>query len=468
MKFFIECTATYRSASNTGIQRVVRSIVKSSMNAAADNVAIPVIYQSGKFVGIKNKIPYPEVVGALEPHVLFSDQRKNRLKSAVRTGVAALAAAIPIPAFSRFLYAPRNTFGLAGIVFAPWSIVKRITNRHGPALHNPVTMERGDVLVLLDSSWDTNLWKTVAAYRRRGIYVAVVIYDLIPLTHPQFCTPGVVMAYRSWLGKAMVHADALMGISKTTASAIQIELANTVSAKAPLPCISYFWLGSELDGADTVGATIAPDVLALSITGIPTYVYVSTIEPRKNHRFALDGFEALWKSGVTANFVIVGKVGWHCAEFVTQVLAHPQFGKHLFMFNQVDDNALAYLYSTVQGLIFTSFAEGFGLPVIEGLQRGLPVFASDIPVFREIGQSGVQFVGLDDPDSLAGALAAHIQKGAPRLSQPVAWLNWHQSSCQLQQRIIACMTAGTTCAGTLIEESTPSTHHEAVLPDRVA
>ena len=454
MKFFIECTQTYDTKFNSGIQRVVRSIVRSAMAPENAQQAIPVIFDSGKFVGLKTAIPFPDDQQAVAGlTATLSGPAKTTVKSRLHALTAILARAIPAPAFVRFLYAPRNQFGLAGIVYFPSQLRKWVRGEKVPNLHADVTLEHGDVLVLLDSSWNTSMWDTVDACRRRGVFVVVVIYDLIPLLHPRFCTPSVVHAFTGWLGKAVMRADALIGISHTIAIDIQRDLGRFLDMPQPLPRISYFWLGSELDGDCGDQQRVGPDLLAVCASERPTYVYVSTIEPRKNHGYALAAFDALWRSGVAANFVIVGRIGWHCADFVREVHGHEQYGKQLFMFNNVDDNGLAHIYATVRGLIFTSFAEGFGLPVIEGLQRGLPVFASDIAVFREIGQSGVHFVDLADPASLADALATHIRTGAQRLAEPVAWLTWQQSLQQLQARIGECIAAQHSCAGEIVHRA---------------
>jgi alpha-1,2-rhamnosyltransferase len=292
-------------------------------------------------------------------------------------------------------------------------------------------MKTGDVLILLDSSWYLDMWKTIDFHKRNGIRVVTVVYDLIPHSHPQFCTPALAQSFNKWITQAAQRSDAVIAISKTIASDFKRDLPKMTGSARHQPRISHFLLGSELDGAQHAGNAIGPEILRFGQSSRPTYIYVSTIEPRKNHRYALDGFDVLWERGVEANLVIVGRVGWQGEEFARRVRNHKHFGKRLFMHNNVEDNELAYLYEKVQGLIFTSIAEGFGLPIVEGLQKGLPVFASDIPVFREIGRQGVQFVDISNPASLADTVAAHIAQGAPRLHEPVQWLSWQQSTQQL-------------------------------------
>jgi glycosyltransferase involved in cell wall biosynthesis len=466
MQFFIECTQTHQTTFNSGIQRVVRSIVKASMSEQSMHVSIPVIYEAGKFVGIKTAISFPKDAISDGHTPLLTAPLKMTIKSRLHGVVAQLAKTIPYPWFVRFLYAPRDQFGLAGVLFFPTQLKKWLRRSTQTTAYISVAPMRGDVLILLDSSWRTEMWKTVDAWRRKGVVVVVVIYDLIPLLQPRFCTPGVIQAYNAWLSKAVPRADALIGISHTTAVDIQTNLLRFVKPAQTLPWISYFWLGSELDGEqapkdfDESANVPLHQLHAVCASDKPTYVYVSTIEPRKNHAYALAAFDLLWQQGIAANFLIVGRIGWDCAEFINKVQHHAQFNQQLFMFNDVDDNGLAHIYSTVQGLIFTSFAEGFGLPVIEGLQRGLPVFASDIPVFREIGQTGVKFVDLSSPKYLTDALLDHIAHGAQRLDKPIAWLTWQQSTLQLQQRIAAGVLAKTGNAGKIVEPALENAHSE--------
>lgn len=440
MKYFIECTQTYRSASNSGIQRVVRSIVSAAMEIEAEHAMVPVIFEAHHFYRIEDRICYPESVastGSLPVQQLAT--AKGGLRRLFQRFRRMVATAVPIPAVVNFVYAPPTQWGLSRIVMLPLLLVRSGRAVLLPIRRDPVVFAKDDVLVLLDSSWHTDLWKTVDACRAQGTAVVVVIYDLIPITHPQYCVPAVVASFNAWIKQAVPRADAVIAISNTIALELQQCLPTLAGDAERAPAVSYFWLGSDLDGEAVSSKPLDPELVRVCSLPTATYVYVGTIEPRKNHVYAVAAFEALWARGITAQFLIIGRIGWHCEDFIRQVKAHPEFGRQLFMFNDAEDNELAYAYDRVQGLIFTSITEGFGLPIVEGLKRGLPVFASDIAVFREIGLEGVSFVDLNTPDALADALAAHIGHGAQRLATPIAWLTWRESALQLQTRIAECL-----------------------------
>ena len=84
---------------------------------------------------------------------------------------------------------------------------------------------------------------------------------------------------------------------------------------------------------------------------------------------------------------------------------HVEQGKRLFWFEDASDAELDFLYSRAKGLVLASFAEGFGLPIVEGFAAGVPVLASDIPVFREVGAAAAVYAAPNDVTGWARALA---------------------------------------------------------------
>ena len=64
----------------------------------------------------------------------------------------------------------------------------------------------------------------------------------------------------------------------------------------------------------------------------------------------------------------------------------PYLGKKLFIFNDLSDEELDFLYKNCDAVICASKREGFGLPLVEAAFCGKKVLSCDIPVFREIGE----------------------------------------------------------------------------------
>jgi alpha-1,2-rhamnosyltransferase len=165
---------------------------------------------------------------------------------------------------------------------------------------------------------------------------------------------------------------------------------------------------------------------------------VSTIEPRKNHTYLLDCFEQLWQEGIDVNLLFIGKVGWEVAALMKRINQHPQRNQQFFVFHDANDAELAYAYEHSTALVFPSHAEGFGLPIIEALEHGLPVIASDIPVHREVGGDLAMYIDTAKTESLVDLVKDILAHGIPIKHQPkdYHWLSWQESAQQLIDRVL--------------------------------
>ena len=76
----------------------------------------------------------------------------------------------------------------------------------------------------------------------------------------------------------------------------------------------------------------------------------------------------------------------------------------LVLLHDMDDRELALAYSGALGFIFPSLAEGFGIPLLEAMACGVPVIASDIPVFHEVASDAAQFFDPHDEEELASVM----------------------------------------------------------------
>jgi glycosyltransferase involved in cell wall biosynthesis len=80
----------------------------------------------------------------------------------------------------------------------------------------------------------------------------------------------------------------------------------------------------------------------------------------------------------------------------------------------LNDQELADLLSGARALLFPSFAEGYGIPLVEALAFGVPVIASDLPVFREIGQGVPDLLPADDISAWHRAVLDYSLEPSPR------------------------------------------------------
>ncbi|MGD9539713.1 glycosyltransferase family 4 protein [Methylocystis sp.] len=287
-----------------------------------------------------------------------------------------------------------------------------------------IAIEAGDRFLMLSDSWNAfdELAPIFEKIRDEGGAVVTCIFDLIPELYPHACHEVTVPRYRAWLRKALLESDSFLAISQTVAD----ELADYVAAQG-LPHraglkIGWFHCGSDL----ALRADAAPnEKIRAAVTGdAPVFLAVGTIEPRKGQRVAIRAFEELWANGRDIRLIVVGRRGWFEEATVNEILTHAEFGRRLFWFDDVDDDALSYLYDHAAALIFPSYAEGFGLPIVEAARRGRPAICSDIPVFREVGGSGALYFRVNDAKALAETIADFLdgrRAGDPEKVLRVAW-----------------------------------------------
>jgi alpha-1,3-rhamnosyl/mannosyltransferase len=108
--------------------------------------------------------------------------------------------------------------------------------------------------------------------------------------------------------------------------------------------------------------------------------------------------------------VFVGRYGWMMEDFHRELAALDISAKVLFT-GYVDDAELAWLYRNCRANIYTSHFEGFGLPVLEGMEFGAPTIASDCTALREIAGDAAILVKPGDTEELARAML-HVARSA--------------------------------------------------------
>jgi glycosyltransferase involved in cell wall biosynthesis len=434
-KIFFDCTHVFNcSWMNSGIQRVVRNIAKELPPSWRGRECIPVTFESGAFHRIVHLIPDdPVSKGTFAQIVEWLERKRNRLfemNKRIQSGKAAGMASRTFRClFHGLCFAwhkcylalrwPRNSLG-----FDPFQ-----------SRTLPIEIRPNDELVLLDSSWHVKgLSEQVSALKSRGVRIVAIIYDIIPLQYPEFCDDQLVAVFAEWFEWVSKVSDCFVCISRSVLDDIKQEvIARLSKSEADQRSYGYFHLGAELDMKDTskVSDQRLRDVFA---SEQPVFIAVSTIEPRKNHGYLLDVFDCLWQEGSSARLCIVGRVGWKCDAFMERAMKHTELGRRFFMFNELDDNGLEYAYCNAKALIFPSLAEGFGLPLVEAMQRGLPAIASDIKVFREVGGDYLSYCNPRDPKTCAAIIREVERTGRLPSAKPLndwKWISWKESATQL-------------------------------------
>ncbi|MGD9540555.1 glycosyltransferase family 4 protein [Methylocystis sp.] len=305
---------------------------------------------------------------------------------------------------------------------------------HGKFKHDKlpddIELQPGDTLLLLDSGWGfvDEYPPLLDAAREAGVEVVGCLYDLIPLRYPAATALKNSAPFASWFEKILLRCDAIVCISQSVVQDLVVYLREEGLAPPANMRIGWWPLGADF-GAVAPGA---PSKTAEQIATAPTpfFMSVGTLEPRKAYPIALDAFELLWSQGCDARYVIVGRPGWNTRALQRRIRQHQEFGRRLFWLDNASDADLSYLYPRARALIFPSFVEGFGMPLIEAAHYGAPVIASDIPVFREVGGDSVVYFDLLDAVSLAARIS-EIGEERKETHSGLPVLRWRDSAAML-------------------------------------
>lgn len=228
--------------------------------------------------------------------------------------------------------------------------------------------------------------------------IAVMIHDVIPLDFPEFARPGVPEKFAGMLENIADHADLLIFNSADTAHRTLRRLAHR--DKVPDSVIALL-------GVDPLSPDQVPD---RRTDAHPSFVILGTIEPRKNHLLLLSVWRQMAEELPAAevpHLHVIGRRGWENQNITAILDRAPFMGRCVFEHGFLPDAELAKRLGEARALLFPSFAEGYGFPLVEALQMGVPAICADLPVYREIaGNTPTYLDPLDGPGWKAAILSA--------------------------------------------------------------
>lgn len=251
----------------------------------------------------------------------------------------------------------------------------------------------------------------LAALRARGCGMAALVHDLIPLTHPDCFPPGEAELHRQRMEGVARFADAAFAVS----GAVADEMARWFPAHGLRPPpVEVAHLGLDLPDRAPGAPAPAGDT--------PYFVMLGSLEPRKNHLLMLEVWRTLARrGGPSPRLLVIGRrpARGHPA---VALLERGDFGGLVEDRGRLPDAEAAALLRGARALLFPSLAEGFGIPLAEALALGVPVLASDIPAFREVGGAVPEFLDPLDGPGWRQAVLDYAQPDSPSRAAQLARL----------------------------------------------
>jgi glycosyltransferase involved in cell wall biosynthesis len=227
--------------------------------------------------------------------------------------------------------------------------------------------------------------------RRRDLRPVYLLHDVIPIEFPEFVLPIAARLAKTILAQIRRHAIGL--IFNTDAAmppAMAVLARDRPFRTVTIPCpLAPVFLTREAE---------IPAIRALNY-----FIICGAIEPRKNHAVLLRAWQILVaRHGAAApKLLVIGSVAPSGQAVIRELRAAEATSSQIIVASGLSSPAVRRLIAHARGMLMPSFAEGFGLPVIEALSQGTPVLAADNAVMREA--AGRHATYLDPTDGTAWA-----------------------------------------------------------------
>jgi glycosyltransferase involved in cell wall biosynthesis len=136
--------------------------------------------------------------------------------------------------------------------------------------------------------------------------------------------------------------------------------------------------------------------------GLPYFFFVGSMHPRKNMLRLLQAFNEFKKqSGSNFKLVIAGAMVWNQSE-ILEVYENSPYKNDIHFTGRLSDDELKQALGAAYALTFVPIFEGFGLPIVEAFEAGVPVLASNVTSLPEVAGDAAVYA---DPFDIASIVA---------------------------------------------------------------
>ena len=402
-RLFVDVSYTRTQMGSTGVTRTVRNLLGEFEQSGVS--CQPVAIHSSGF----RAVSLPPLVSLAGTPFSKSGKVASLLRWVIGGGVRQVVLATLPLAWQQTIW----------IHFSRWTFDSLA--RQAPL----VEFKAGDVLLLCDASWHYDAWDAANKARRQGARVVLVVYDLIPLHHPEFCAQLVSRVFQRWLAETVSASDAVLCIS----AAVEKDLRGYAEMTALfLPPMGHFRLGCDPIRKFEDGQVVRSEIADFLNAPAATFSAVGSFEPRKNYGWLLQAFEKMWVDGHNMRLLIVGRPTTDGQSLIKKMKQHREQGGKLLTVFDANDQELAYVYARSRALLFPSLAEGFGLPLVEARTHGCHVIASNLPAFFELADEGVSLFKQNSFAEITALVIAHAEKESHVAKTTMPSFTWNDSA----------------------------------------
>ncbi|QUN69216.1 glycosyltransferase family 1 protein [Pseudomonas asiatica] len=294
-----------------------------------------------------------------------------------------------------------------------------------------------DTYISMGLDWDQKDFSSLCQLKKRlNFKVILFCYDVIPTKLPHLCVGDVASRFALYFSNVAWCADKILCISECSKRDLQALLSEL---GAPQPRMEVVRLGCDLPKE-----AVKPCSKALrDIMDQPYFLFVSTIERRKNHEVLYRAYARLVDRGVTnlPLLVFVGMPGWGVGDLLKDIQLDPRTQKFIRILNNVEDSDLTHLYQGAHMTLYPSLYEGWGLPVAESLAFGKFCLAANSASIPEVGGEFVEYLDPWNVEAWADRLLWYIEHPCDveskqkRIAEAYVVTSWADTACSVFERL---------------------------------
>jgi len=238
----------------------------------------------------------------------------------------------------------------------------------------------------LDLIHSNNFWCPRQPIRPKIVYT---LYDLGFLDHPEWTTEENRIGCFEGVFQSSLNADFVLGISEFSRAKYLEYFPHFPEERTGVAYPTSRFEKVTEDGD-------RPAALE-GIRDKGFWLCVSTIEPRKNQIMLLDAYKRyLEESEAKLPLIFAGGKGWLMDDFIIKI-REKGLEQKVILTGYVSDAELVWLYQNCFGNLYPALYEGFGLPVLEGMQFSAPTACSNTTSLPEVaGEAGAQLDPIEE------------------------------------------------------------------------
>lgn len=316
----------------------------------------------------------------------------------------------------------RNPYRGRNSEYGPRHLLRRTARRFWSGEQVDASLGGPDVI------HSNNFWSPARIASSRFIYT---FYDMGFAIDPSWTTEVNRLGCFEGVFRSAIAADWVVAISEAS----KTHYLNTFPhfpadrVRVIYPCSRF---------ADSTAVGRQPKALR-DVSAGAFWLNVGTVEPRKNQRRLAQAYaDYLASGGAPMPLVLAGGKGWLMDDFQKH-LAGLGIRDRVVMAGYVSDDELIWLYRNCYANLYPSLFEGFGLPVLEGMQFGAPTVATTSSSVPEVAGDAAILV---DPEDTAGWAQAMLRLAADRNERDAlgaasvrqaSQFDWRRSAAELLQ-----------------------------------